>query len=675
MRLFLCEKPSQGRDIAKSLGATKRGNGYYEGAGSVVTWCIGHLVETAPPETYDEALKKWSLQALPIVPQEWKMVVKKSTASQFKVVKSLLSKATELIIATDADREGEMIARELVDLCNYRGPIKRLWLSALNDASIQKALSQLKPGHETESLYYSAVGRSRADWLIGMNLSRLFTLLGQRAGYQGVLSVGRVQTPTLKLVADRENQVKNFVPVPFWDLDVILQSESGGVVFAARWQCPEDLADEAGRCINQADAITAEQQIRNAAQTTVQQLKTERKKEQPPLPYELGELQKICSSKFGLGAQATLDTVQSLYETHKIVTYPRVDTGYLPENMHSEAPAILRAMLQSDAQLDHLMTLCNSELKSPAWNDAKVTAHHGIIPTAEVAELSKLSQAERGVYDLIKMRYLAQFFPPHEFDKTEAIFTAARYTLKAVGKKIVVPGWRITLLKNNENNDQNDDLANKDDDAGQELPQLTEGHACPVIDCRIDAKKTKAPALFTEGTLIEAMKQVSRYVTDPRLKAKLRETTGIGTNATRAGIIKSLLDRKLLLQKGKRHLIAASEAHDLLAAVPAAISNPGTTAIWEQALDMVESGELTLDDFVTKQSTWIAGIVNKYQQQPFNIKITVEKTPDCTLCGSPTRRRPGKNGDFFGCSKYPECKGIINIEPKKKSKQAYKKKD
>ena len=278
------------------------------------------------------------------------------------------------------------------------------------------------------------------------------------------------------------------------------------------------------------------------------------------------------------------------------------------------------------------------------------------------------------MYDLIKMRYLAQFFPPHEFDKTEAIFTAARYTLKAVGKKIVVPGWRITLLKNNENNDQDDDLANKDDDAGQELPQLTEGHACPVIDCRIDAKKTKAPALFTEGTLIEAMKQVSRYVTDPRLKAKLRETTGIGTNATRAGIIKSLLDRKLLLQKGKRHLIAASEAHDLLAAVPAAISNPGTTAIWEQALDMVESGELTLDDFVTKQSTWIAGIVNKYQQQPFNIKITVEKTPDCTLCGSPTRRRPGKNGDFFGCSKYPECKGIINIEPKKKSKQTYKKK-
>lgn len=254
-----------------------------------------------------------------------------------------------------------------------------------------------------------------------------------------------------------------------------------------------------------------------------------------------------------------------------------------------------------------------------------------------------------------------------EFDKTEAIFTAARHTLKAVGKKIVVPGWRITLLKNNENKDQDDESANKDDDAGQELPQLTEGHACPVIDCRIDAKKTKAPALFTEGTLIEAMKQVSRYVTDPRLKAKLRETTGIGTNATRAGIIKSLLDRKLIAQKGKRHLIASSEAHDLLAAVPAAISNPGTTAIWEQALDMVESGELTLDDFVSKQSTWIGNIVEKYQNQPFNIKITTEKTPVCTLCGSPTRRRKGKNGDFYGCSKYPDCKGIVNIEPKKKT--------
>ena len=671
MRLFLCEKPSQGRDIAKSIGATKRGDGYFEGSGCTVTWCIGHLVETAPPEAYGEQLKKWSLETLPIVPTQWQMVVKPSTAKQYKVVKGLLSKATELVIATDADREGEMIARELVDLCNYRGPIKRLWLSALNDASIQKALGQLKPGHETESLYFSALGRSRADWLMGINLSRLFTLLGQRAGYQGVLSVGRVQTPTLKLVADRENQVKNFVPIPFWNLDVILQAE--GVAFTARWQCPEHLADEAGRCINQAHALAAEQAIRDEAQAVVQHLKMERKREQPPLPYELGELQKVCSSKFGLGAQATLDTVQALYETHKIVTYPRVDTGYLPENMHGEAAAILRAMAQSDQQLTQLISQSNTDLKSPAWNDAKVTAHHGIIPTTEAADLSKLSQTERGVYDLIKMRYLAQFFPPHEFDKTDVLFTSAGYSLKAAGKKIVIPGWRITLLKNGADNDSEDESDTKADDVGQELPQLHEGHSYPVLNSKIDARKTKAPTLFTEGTLIEAMKQVGRYVTDPRLKAKLRETTGIGTNATRAGIIKSLLDRKLIQKKGKRHLIAASEAHDLLAAVPAAISNPGTTAIWEQALDMVESGELTLDDFVAKQSQWIAGIVDKYQQQPFNIKVTVEKTPDCTLCSSPTRRRKGKNGDFFGCSKYPDCKGIINIE-QKKARRTYTKK-
>lgn len=671
MRLFLCEKPSQGRDIAKSIGANKRGNGYYEGAGCVVTWCIGHLVETAPPEAYGEELKKWSLETLPIVPKQWQMVVSKSTASQYKVVKALLSKATELIIATDADREGEMIARELVDLCKYRGPIKRLWLSALNDASIQKALGQLKPGHETESLYHSALGRSRADWLIGMNLTRLFTLLGQRAGYQGVLSVGRVQTPTLKLVADRENQVKNFVPVPFWNLDVILQAE--GVAFAARWQCPEHLADEAGRCINQADAQAAEQQIKSAGQAAVQQLTIERKREQPPLPYELGELQKVCSGKFGLGAQATLDTVQALYETHKVVTYPRVDTGYLPENMHCEAPSILKAMGQSDPQLGHLLSQSNPELKSRAWNDSKVTAHHGIIPTNEVADLSRLSQVERGVYELIKLRYLAQFFPAHEFDKTDVILTAAGYTLKASGKKIVLPGWRLTLMENGNAEHSEDEPDNKDDDSNQELPQLVEGQSYPVIGSKVVARSTKAPSLFTEGTLIEAMKQVGRYVTDPRLKAKLRETTGIGTNATRAGIIKNLLDRKLILPKGKRHLTASSEAHDLLAAVPAAISNPGTTAIWEQALDMVESGELTLDSFVAKQSTWITGIVDKYQNQPFNIKVTVEKTPDCSLCGSPTRRRKGKSSDFFGCSKYPECKGIINIEPKKK-KRTYQRK-
>ncbi len=247
MRLFLCEKPSQGKDIGRILGATQRGEGCLNGSGVTVTWCIGHLVEAAAPEVYDAALKRWSLEQLPIIPQQWRVEVKPQTATQFKVVKTLLAKATHLVIATDADREGELIAREIIDLCGYRGPIARLWLSALNDASIRTALAKLRPSAETLPMYYSALARSRADWLVGMNLSRLFTVLGRQAGYDGVLSVGRVQTPTLKLVVDRDREIAAFVSVPYWAIDVSLSA--GGQTFTAQWVPPKACTDDAGQCL------------------------------------------------------------------------------------------------------------------------------------------------------------------------------------------------------------------------------------------------------------------------------------------------------------------------------------------------------------------------------------------------------------------------------------------
>ncbi|HFH4010194.1 TPA: DNA topoisomerase, partial [Pseudomonas aeruginosa] len=259
MRVFLCEKPSQGKDIARVLGAGQRGNGCYSGAGVVVTWCIGHLVEAVPPEGYGEQYKRWAIEQLPILPERWRVEPKAATAAQFKVVQQLVAKAGELVIATDADREGEMIAREIIELCGYRGPIQRLWLSALNDASIRKALGALKPSAETLPLYFSALARSRADWLIGMNLSRLFTLLGRQAGYTGVLSVGRVQTPTLKLVVDRDREIARFVSVPFWAIEVALSH--AGQTFVASWTPPQGSTDEAGRCLQQPVAQQAGERL------------------------------------------------------------------------------------------------------------------------------------------------------------------------------------------------------------------------------------------------------------------------------------------------------------------------------------------------------------------------------------------------------------------------------
>ncbi|MEX6504122.1 DNA topoisomerase III [Pseudomonas zhanjiangensis] len=631
MRLFLCEKPSQAMDIAKVLGANRRGDGCWLGSNLSVTWCIGHLLETAPPDAYDARYKRWNLSDLPIVPDQWKMLVKAKTAGQFKAVKRLLGEASELVIATDADREGEMIARELVEHCRYRGPIQRLWLSALDDASIRKALAALKPGAETFSLYQAALGRSRADWLIGMNMSRLFTLLGRQSGYQGVLPVGRVQTPTLRLVVDRDRSIEGFVPAPYWAIEAQLSSD--GQTFAAQWRAPADACDEQGRCLNPELARQAASAMDAAASARLVRLRTERLREVAPLPFDLGTLQEVCSKKLGLGAQETLDIAQALYETHKAITYPRSDCGYLPLSQHGEAPAILAALGRADPALADLLAHIQAQRRSRAWNDAKVGAHHGIIPTAAVPEASRLTGKPRAVYQLIRARYLAQFLPNHEYDRTQADFDCAGQALRAVGKQIVEPGWKRALPQA---------LATtKGGEAApaQNLPPLREGQDCAVKSVTLKDLWTQPPKPFTEGDLIKAMKNVAKLVEDPRLKQKLKDTTGIGTEATRAGIIQGLLERGYLIKQGKA-LAATPAAFSLIDAVPRAIADPGTTAIWEQALDMVQSGEMSLDAFVAKQSAWMS----KQVERCSGLRLSISGPPPSGRGATPwkNKRRPGK---------------------------------
>lgn len=652
MRVFLCEKPSQGKDIARVLGAGQRGNGCYSGAGVVVTWCIGHLVEAVPPEGYGEQYKRWALEQLPILPERWRVEPKAATAAQFKVVQQFVAKASESVIATDADREGEMIAREIIDLCGYRGPIQRLWLSALNDASIRKALGALKPSAETLPLYFSALARSRADWLIGMNLSRLFTLLGRQAGYNGVLSVGRVQTPTLKLVVDRDREIARFVSVPFWAIEVALSH--AGQTFVASWTPPQGSTDEAGRCLQQPVAQQAAERLRAAGTAQVLSVETERARESPPLPFDLGTLQEVCSKQLGLDVQETLDIAQALYETHKATTYPRSDSGYLPESMLAEVPAVLDSLVKTDPSLRPLIDRLDRQQRSRAWNDGKVTAHHGIIPALEPANLSAMTDKELAVYRLIRAHYLAQFLPHHEFDRTVAQLTCGGQSLVAVGKQIATAGWRQVLAA-----PALDDTDGEDARCGQVLPALKAGDACQVGQVELKALKTLPPKPYTQGELVKAMKGVAKLVTDPRLKQKLKDTTGIGTEATRANIISGLLARGYLLKKG-RAIRASDAAFTLIDAVPAAIADPGTTAVWEQALDMIEAGQMALDTFIAKQSSWVARLVQQYRGATLDLKLP--PAPDCPQCGAPMRQRSSKSGVFWSCSRYPDCKGTEPVE-------------
>ncbi|QTP58152.1 DNA topoisomerase III [Billgrantia antri] len=647
MRVFLCEKPSQARDIARVIGAGQRSEGFLKGEGCVVTWGFGHLLEQAPPEQYDPALKRWSMEALPILPSTWKMEIKKSGRKQFGVVKKLLGQATEVVVATDADREGETIARELLDYCGYRGRVTRLWLSALDDASIRKALAGIRPGEATYPLYLAGLGRSRADWLVGMNLTRAYTVLAQRQGHQGVLSVGRVQTPALRLVVDRDREIANFVPQPFWE--VVAQLQAAGGTFQAKWQ-PRDasIQDAAGRCISEEAARSLAQRV-TGQQGRVGHLETSRKKEAAPLVMDLSSLQQEASRRFGYGAQQVLDIAQALYEAHKATSYPRTDCRYLPESQLEEAERIVTMLLHSDEALSPLRQRLDTTRKSRVWNDSKITAHHGIIPTAAF-DLAKLSDAERNVYDLIRRHYLAQFLPAHEYDRTELRVDLEGEAFVASGRQVRVEGWRMLFPRA---------AAGEGDEEEREaspLPALSEGESCQARQLEVLAKQTTPPKAFTEGTLIAAMKHAARFVTDERLKARLKETAGIGTEATRAGIIETLLKRGFI-KRQKRALVSTPTGQQLIDALPTVITNPGMTALWEQALDDVAAGRLSLQEFMGRQ----AGMVEKLVQHARESTVTMPqpKSKTCPECQAPMRKRQGQYGAFWGCSRYPECRGML----------------
>lgn len=660
MRLFLCEKPSQGRDIAAVLGATKRHQGFLSGPGVTVTWAIGHLLETAAPEAYGEQFgRPWRLEALPVLPENWQMTVKKETADQFTVISRLLRQVDEVVIATDADREGEMIGRELLEYCAWQGPVWRLWLSALDNASIRAALSALKPGEETQHLYYAGLGRSRADWLIGMNLSRLYTLKARDIGFDGVLSVGRVQTPTLALVVRRDREIAHFIPKPYWQVMAMLQA-ADGMTFPTHWVPADMYTDEEKRCVHENIAHQVAGLCRQAGNAQVVACETKREKASAPLAFSLGTLQQACAKRWDMSPQQVLDIAQNLYETHKVTTYPRTDCGYLPRSMRAEIPVVLTAIVKTDPAIQPVVESLDRAFVSRIWNDKKITAHHGIIPTRNPCDLSRMSEVERQVYHLIRQHYLAQFLPLHETDVTKLTLNIGGQLFRTSGRVTLIPGWKVLF--------QTEATQEKAASDGEEkditLPLLQKGDTCRVREVRVNALMTQPPAHYTFDSLIAAMMNAVAFVTDLTLRKVLKASVGLGTEATRSGVIEQLLAREFIVRKG-RQLRATDIASDLIDTLPVQLTEPGMTALWEQALDEVAAGRLPLADFLSRQVQWTRQLVSQGISQ--TVSLRVPPTPPCPLCGGRTRLRRGEKGGFYGCIGYPNCKGIVNVPGSKPS--------
>jgi DNA topoisomerase-3 len=593
MRLFIAEKPSLARAIADALPGpqTKRGNFIQCGREDVVAWCAGHILELAEPEAYAPELKSWRLDQLPIAPAEWRLAV--TAPDLLRTIRSLLKKAGRVVHAGDPDREGQLLVDEVLEFLGYTGPVDRLLISDLNPPAVRTALGEIQSNSRFKGLYAAALARQRADWLFGINLTRLYTLLGRAGGYEGVLSVGRVQTPLLGLIVRRDAEIEQFKPLPYYVVRAAVRSALGP--FMCAWQAPEGLTsvlDHAGRLVSRAHA--AQIQAKTAGKPgSVTSASRDRKSEPPPLPYSLAELQVDAGKRLGLGPKETLDICQALYETHRLLTYPRSDCSYLPEGQHAQAIAVLAAVATNIPPLVPAAGKADRSLRSRGWNDKKITAHHAIIPTTVARPGGELSSGERAVYELVARRYIAQFYPPFEFHETTLEIDIEGERFRASGRQLISEGWR-TLIAPLPADDKPETV--EENPVGP-LPMLDRGEPITCAEVTIADRCTTAPKRFTEATLIQAMTGIARYVQDPKIKQLLRETDGIGTPATQAAIIQTLFDRRFIEKRG-RQVVSTEVGRALIQILPDVATRPDMTALWEAAMRRIASGHMPLGQFL-----------------------------------------------------------------------------
>ncbi len=644
--LLLAEKPSVGKDLARILKCNKKGNGYWEGSTHVVTWALGHLVTLADPDAYDQKYSSWRLEDLPILPQQLKLVVIKKSGKQFSTVKAQMNRkdVRDIVIATDAGREGELVARWIIEKARVKKPVKRLWISSVTDQAIKKGLNNLRDGKEYENLYASAVARSEADWFVGINATRALT-----CKHNAQLSCGRVQTPTLAIIAQREEEIKNFRPRTFYGITAL----AGGLKLTWQDSKTKDVRlFDKDKC----DQVLATVKNKNGVVTDVD--KAYKKRHSPGL-YDLTELQRDANKIFDFSAKETLSIMQRLYESHKLLTYPRTDSRYISTDMVDTLKDRIKACsVHPYAKLTGKLLSKPIKPNKSYVDNSKVTDHHAIIPTEQAPALSNLSDTERKIYDLVVKRFLAVLYPPFEFEQTTIKAKIGDEFFTARGKVVIAQGWKEVYENNFEEEESGESVAE------QILPDMKKGDSLKIVDVFQTTGETRPPEPFNEGTLLSAMENPGKYMSggNKDLIKTIGKTGGLGTVATRADIIEKLFKSFLIEKKGK-HIFITSKGKQLLNLVPDGLKTPALTAEWEQKLESIARGDLNKNKFISEMKQYAQAAVNEIKNSEDKFKhdnLTGERCPEC---GKYMLEVNGKKGKLLVCQDR-ECghrKGVSKI--------------
>lgn len=633
--LVIAEKPSVGRDIARVLHCNKKTNTYIEGKDYIVTWALGHLVTLADPEQYDEQYKTWNMDTLPMLPEHWKLVVIKQTGRQFHAVKELIFRkdVSDIIIATDAGREGELVARWILDKAGNQKPLKRLWISSVTDKAIREGFQNLRPGKSYEPLYRAAVARAQSDWVVGINATRALT-----CKYNAQLSCGRVQTPTLAMIAAREEEIRTFKPVPYYGLKAAV----GGITFT--WT---DARSGSSRSFDK-DRIQAIKQA-SAPSLLVTDVRKKLKKTFAPALYDLTALQREANQKFGFSAKQTLNIMQRLYENHKVLTYPRTDSRYLTTDIVPTLKERLKACAVGPySKIAGRLSMQKLQANKSFVNDSKVSDHHAIIPTEQFVQLDHMSNEERKIYDLVVRRFLAVLSPACEYEETSISGTIGEERFSAKGNFIKSAGWREVYESGYTDGEDEDEEQTTFSQIS--LPDVQKGETLPVTALTITEGKTKPPAYFTEGTLIAAMENPVKYLKhkEKDIVKTLGETGGLGTVATRADIIEKLFNSFLMEKKGNEiHL--TSKGKQLLSLVPSDLKSPELTASWEMRLQAIAKGKESDKAFMKEIDNYTKALIQEIKSADGTFRHDNMTRTKCPKCGKFMLEVNGKHGKMLVC--------------------------